>query len=201
MVRIRPPPPEKSPLFLWITDFFLLLFSLCSFSESSQIVSSSLTFTFSFIIDFFSNSTNRGRSQNPDSDLTQTGIRNEKHQLDRAAALSSFFLWPRMLHSLWQQISHSCRRLSLRAIGAMSVRCQCEASTTVPQHAGYRLYVNAILQSQGSETMPEAVEFQVLQTCILQNFLMQLHYRIRVVHSSGYRRWKQVWIAGVLSVL
>ena len=83
----------------------------------------------------------------------------------------------------------------------MSVRCQCEASTTVPQHAGYRLYVNAILQSQGSETMPEAVEFQVLQTCILQNFLMQLHYRIRVVHSSGYRRWKQVWIAGVLSVL
>lgn len=66
----------------------------------------------------------------------------------------------------------------------MGVRCQCEAHVAVLQHAGYRLHIDSLLQSQGSETMPEAMEFQVLQTCIFQNLLMQLHYRIRV---PGYQ--------------
>lgn len=60
----------------------------------------------------------------------------------------------------------------------MGIRCQCEACTAVPQHTGYRLYVNAILQSQGSEAISRT------PARIFQDLLMQLRHQIRV---PGYQ--------------
>ena len=60
----------------------------------------------------------------------------------------------------------------------MGVRRQCEAHVAVPQHTGYRLHIDSLLQSQGSEAISRT------PARIFQDLLMQLRHQIRV---PGYQ--------------
>ena len=44
----------------------------------------------------------------------------------------------------------------------------------------------------------QVVKSQVFQPCILQNFLVDVDHRVRVVHFACFRRWEHPRVAGVL---
>ena len=48
--------------------------------------------------------------------------------------------------------------------------------------------------------MSEVVEANVFQVGILQDFFMELHHRVRVVHFTGHRRREHVLVIRVLAV-
>ena len=82
----------------------------------------------------------------------------------------------------------------------MGVGVQGEASRVVAQRAGQRLYVHAAFQGQRGEGVAEIVKPDVLRADGLQNFVMGSPEGVRVIHSPGLRRWKQIRIARVLFV-
>ena len=53
----------------------------------------------------------------------------------------------------------------------MGVGCEGESGTAVPQHAGHSFDINAVLQGQGREGMPQIVEADVFQPGILEDLL------------------------------
>ena len=74
----------------------------------------------------------------------------------------------------------------------MGVGGEGEPGTAVSQHAGYGLYIDAILQGKGREGVPQIMEADMLQPGILKDLLMELYHRIRVVHPAGHRNRKQI---------
>ena len=105
-----------------------------------------------------------------------------------------------ILERLLQQVSHRCRRLFLHLVRGMGVGGKGESGAAVPQHAGYGLDIDSVLQGQGCEGVAQIVEADMLQPGILEDLLMELYHRIGVVHSIGYRRGEQVGVARVLVV-
>ncbi len=87
-----------------------------------------------------------------------------------------------------QQISHLCRCLFLYLVCSMGVGGKGESGAAVSQHTGYGLYIDSVLQGEGSEGVSEVMEADVFQPGILEDLLMELYHRIGVVHSTGYRR-------------
>ena len=47
----------------------------------------------------------------------------------------------------------------------------------------------------------EAVQWDVFQICVLQNFLVELRYGVPVVHFSCSRRWEHVLVIGMFAML
>ena len=105
-----------------------------------------------------------------------------------------------VLDGLLQQVSHLCRRLLLHLIRSMGVGGEGESGTAVTQHAGHGFDIDSVLQGQGCEGVPQIMEADVFQSGILEDLLMELHHRIRVVHSAGHRRGEQVGVAGMFIV-
>lgn len=91
------------------------------------------------------------------------------------------------LHHLTHEVSHGFRCLVLHLPGGVGVGAECESGVVVAQHAGDRLHVYAVLERQSRESVPEVVEANVLQPCILQDLFMELDHGVRVVHLLGHR--------------
>ena len=66
----------------------------------------------------------------------------------------------------------------------MGVGAECESGIVVAQHAADGFDVHAVLQGQRCEGVSEVVKAYVRQSCVFQNFLMQVHNGIRVVQLS-----------------
>ena len=58
----------------------------------------------------------------------------------------------------------------------MGVGAEGEACVIVPQHAGYRLDIHSVLQSQGCEGVTQTVEADVLQPSVPENLFVELHH-------------------------
>ena len=52
--------------------------------------------------------------------------------------------------------------------------------------------VHAALEGQGGEGVPEIVQPEGLQTGVLQNFLVELYHRVRVIHPARLGGGEQV---------
>ena len=91
-----------------------------------------------------------------------------------------FFFLP--LQHLFHEVPHGGRRLVLLLPGCVDVGTQGESRIEAAQHRGYSFQVHSVLESRGGEGVPEIMEPEMPQPCIPQNFLMEVHQRIRVVH-------------------
>ena len=104
------------------------------------------------------------------------------------------------LHDLCHEITHlfCCTFLHLpRDVGVGAER---EACVEMAKHTGYCLYVHAILERQRCECVSQVVKSQVFQPCILQDFLVNVHDRVRVVHLACFRGWEHPRVARVFLV-
>ena len=88
---------------------------------------------------------------------------------------------------LRHEIAHLLRGTFLHLSRDVGVGSQRETCVEMTEHTGYCLYVHAILQRQGRECVSQVVKSQVFQPCILQNLLVDVDYRIRVVHLARFR--------------
>ena len=91
------------------------------------------------------------------------------------------------LHHFRHKVSHLLRCLFLHLPCGVGVGSQGEPCIVVSQHTGYCLHIHPILQSQGSEGVPEVMEPDVFQPRVLENFHVELGDGIRMVHFS--RLW------------
>ena len=69
--------------------------------------------------------------------------------------------------------------------GGVGVGAQGETSVEVAQHGGYCFHIHTVLQGRGSEGVTEIMKSEVLQPGVLENLLVEIHHRVRVVHLSG----------------
>ena len=86
------------------------------------------------------------------------------------------------LHNLCHEIAHLFGGAFLHLTCNVGVGSQRESCVEMTEHTGYRFHVYAVLERQRCECVPQVVKSQVFQPCVLQNFLMDVDYRIRVVY-------------------
>ena len=89
-----------------------------------------------------------------------------------------------VLHHLRHETAHGLGGFVLLLPGGVGVGAQSKARVVVAQHTADGFHVYAILQGQRSECVSEIVKAYVRQARVLQNFLMQVHDRVGVVHLS-----------------
>ena len=82
----------------------------------------------------------------------------------------------------------------------VSVGVQGEPSRVVAQRAGQRFHVHPAFQRQRGEGVAQVMEPDVFRADGFQNFVMRSPESVRVIHSPGLGRWKQIRIARVLFV-
>ena len=82
----------------------------------------------------------------------------------------------------------------------MGVGAESESGVIVAQHAADGFDVHAVLQGQRSEGMSEVVKAYVRQSCVFQNFLMQIYNGIGIVHLPCDGRREHIRIIGVFLV-
>ena len=86
------------------------------------------------------------------------------------------------LHDLCHEIAHLFGGTFLHLPRDVGVGSQGESRVEMAEHTRYRFHVHAVLQRQGRECVSEVMKSQMLQPCILQDFLVDVDYRIRMVH-------------------
>ena len=86
------------------------------------------------------------------------------------------------LHHLRHEIAHLFGGALLHLPRDVGVGAERESRVEMAEHTGYRFHVYAVLERQRCECVPQVVKSQVFQPCVLQNFLMDVDYRIRMVH-------------------
>ena len=85
-------------------------------------------------------------------------------------------------HDLRHEIAHLFGGALLHLPRDVGVGAEREACVEMAKHTGYCLYVHAILERQRCECVSQVVKSQVFQPCILQDFLVDVDHRIRMVH-------------------
>ena len=88
----------------------------------------------------------------------------------------------RILHHLFHEAAHLLRRLILHLSGSVGVGAQGEPCIVVSQHRGDCLHIHPVLQSYGSEGVPEIMEPDVFQPRVPQDLLMEFGDGVRVIH-------------------
>ena len=106
-----------------------------------------------------------------------------------------------LLYYLPNHIPHRIRCLPHHLRRGMGVGAEGEACTVMPQGAGQRLHVHAVLQGYGREGMSEVMEANVFGADSLQNLIVRVPERIWIEHGSRLGRREHIRIAGMLLVL
>ena len=86
------------------------------------------------------------------------------------------------LHDLCHEIAHLFGCAFLHLPCDVGVGSQRESCVEMTEHTRYGFHVHAILECQGRECVSQVMKSQVFQPCVLQDFLMNVHDRIRMVH-------------------
>ena len=116
-------------------------------------------------------------------------------------ASSPVFLSSFCSHDLRHKVAHCLCGLVLLLPGGVGVGAECESGIVVAQHAADGFDVHAVLQCQRGEGVSEVVKAYVRQSCILQNFLMQVYNGVWVVHLAGDGRREHIRVVWMLLVL
>ena len=80
----------------------------------------------------------------------------------------------------------------------MGVGAEGEACVVVAQHTADGFDIDSILEGYGGKGMSEAMERDVLQIGILENFLVELRNGVGVVHFTSGWGWEHVRLSGCL---
>ena len=104
------------------------------------------------------------------------------------------------LQDLCHEISHRLRRSVLLLSGGVGAGSQCKSSIVRYQHTADGFHVYTVLKCQSREGVPEAVEADMLQPGVLQDLLMELYPRIRMIHLTRDRRGEHILVIWVLAV-
>lgn len=104
---------------------------------------------------------------------------------------SVFFFLP--LSNLFHEATHNGRRLVLFLASGVGVDAEDEARIEMVQHTGHGFDIHTILQGCSGKGVPQIMESEMLQPGLLQDFLMEIHQTVRVVHlpkePSGLRTY------------
>ena len=104
----------------------------------------------------------------PDFGVTHMRKEPERVKEYRAGSLRflpGFFL--SVLHDLLHKAAHGGCCLVLLLPCGVGVGAEGKPGIVVPQHGGHRLYVYAVLEGCGGEGVPQVVEADVGQSCVL----------------------------------
>ena len=104
-------------------------------------------------------------------------------------------------HHLRHEIPHLFRRTLLHLPRDVGVGAKRKSRVEVAEHTRYRFHIHAVLQRQGRECVSEVMKSQVFQPCVLQDFLVDVDHRIRVIHPACLGRWEHPRIIWVLLML
>ena len=132
--------------------------------------------------------------------LTHTRI-GLKSTGEEAFAFSPVFLVLFCSHDLRHEAAHRLCGLVLLLPCGVGVGAECESSVIVAEHTADGFDVHAILQCQRCEGMSEIMKADMLQSCVLEDFLMKVYHRVWVVHfscSAGREHPRIVRVLGVL---
>ena len=102
------------------------------------------------------------------------------------------------LHDLRHEIAHLFGGAFLHLARDVGVGAKGKPCVKVTEHTGYRFHVYAILERQCRECVSQVVKSQVFQPCVLQDFLVDVDYRIRMVHFACFRGRKHPRVIGIL---
>ena len=86
------------------------------------------------------------------------------------------------LHDLCHEIAHLFGGAFLHLACDVGVGAEGKSSVEMAKHTGYRFHIHAVLQCQRCECVSQVMKSQVFQPCVLQNFLVDVDHRIRMVH-------------------
>ena len=107
-------------------------------------------------------------------------------------------LW--VLSNPCHETAHFLRSLLLHLPSGVGVGAECESGIIVAEHTADGFDVHAILQCQRCEGMSEIMKADMLQSRVLEDFLMKVYHRVWVVHfscSAGREHPRIVRVLGV----
>ena len=91
-------------------------------------------------------------------------------------------------HDLRHEIAHLFGCAFLHLACDVRVGAERESRVEMAEHTGHCFHVYAILKRQRCECVSQVVKSQVFQSRVLQDFLVNVHDRIRMVHLACFRR-------------
>ena len=109
---------------------------------------------------------------------------------------ASFFC----LHHLRHEAAHRLCGFVLLLPCGVGVGAESESGVIVAEHTADGFDVHAILQCQRCEGMSEIMKADMLQSRVLEDFLMKVYHRVWVVHFACSAGWEHPRIVGVLGV-
>ena len=90
-------------------------------------------------------------------------------------------------HDLCHEIAHLFGGAFLHLPRDVGVGAERESRVEMTEHTRYGFHVYAVLERQRCECVSQVVKSQVFQPCVLQNFLVDVDHRVRVVHLACFR--------------
>ena len=102
--------------------------------------------------------------------------------------LSGIFTLIFLLHDLCHEAAHGLCGLVLLLPCGMSIGAERKSGIVVPQHTADRFHIDAILERQRGEGVPQIMKSDMRQSCVLQDLLMKVHDGVRIVHLTCDRR-------------
>ena len=105
------------------------------------------------------------------------------------------------LHHLRHEAAHLLCSTLLHLPRGVGVGAESESGIIVAEHTADGFDVHAILQCQRCEGMSEIMKADMLQSRVLEDFLMKVYHRVWVVHfscSAGREHPRIVRVLGVL---
>ena len=105
------------------------------------------------------------------------------------------------LHDLCHEIAHLFCCAFLHLPCNVRVGAKGKSRVEMAEHTGHCFHVHAILERQRCECVSQVMKSQVFQSRVLQDFLVDVDHRIRMVHLARFRGWEHPWVVGVLLVL
>ena len=105
-----------------------------------------------------------------------------------------------ILPYLRHEVSHLFCGTSLHLPRGVRVGAERKAGVVVTQHRGYCFDIYTVLQCQGRECVSQVVEPDMLQSCVLEDPLVECYDRVGVIHFSCSAGWEHPRIVGVFGV-
>ena len=141
------------------------------------------------------------RLTHTETHTTKCVERFKEHRIGGFRLLSGIFASFFCLHDPRHKTAHRLCGLVLLLPCSVGVGAECESGVIVAEHTADGFDVHAILQCQRCEGMSEIMKADMLQSRVLEDFLMKVYHRVWVVHfscSAGREHPRIVRVLGVL---
>ena len=125
----------------------------------------------------------------------------KEHRRGGFCLLSGIFAPFFCLHDLRHKTAHGLCGLVLLLPRCVGVGAECKSGVIVAEHTADGFDVYTVLQCQRCEGVSEIMKADMLQSRVLEDFLMKVYHRVWVVHfscSAGREHPRIVRVLGVL---